>query len=766
MKKEFFTFSRRDGLLSDEIRCLWKDSDQHLWIGTSAGLNRTIGAAIGAFTTTNGLPDNSIRGITQDRGGRLWIGSDKGMLWNKGWQGGFYAYDRKYGLSDVTVSAICDDRENNLWVGTYSGLYRFREGRFFSEKNNEGVPYDRINAIFEDRDGNVWVGSQEGLIRLTPKQFSSTREGLTHNNAVSVLQDRAGNLWVGTLGGGLNQIKEDGITAYSASTNGLANNLVLSLCESRDGSLWIGTGGGGLNRLQNGAFTSYTPTNGLIDAAIKVIHEDRAGNLWLGTAQGLSCLKKGIFVNYTKKDNLGGNDIRVICEDHGGHLWFGTDGGLSRWENGRFTTFTTREGLSDNAVTALYGDPEGSLWIGTATGGLNRFNGKRFTVCTSRQGLFSDEIFEILEDDHGWLWMSCSKGIFRVRKTDLDALGQSGKNVVTSISYGLAEGMESTLCNGLAKPAGWKTRDGKLWFPTTKGLVKADPDNFKINPAPPPVFIERLVADNRPLIQGRNGLAVGYSDGSSIRVPPGRGELEFHFTVLTFQNPEKNRLKYRLEGVDLDWVQADSRRVAHYVNVYPGRYRFRVIGCNSDGVWNEAGASLDIVLRPHFWQTWWFYTLMAISVIGGVSGTARYVTRRRIKRKLELLEQQRAIEHERTRIARDIHDDLGSCLTRIMMLGECVEGISAENSESRIHGRKIVAFSRKAVRSLDEIVWAVNPKNDTLDSLIGYLGQYAEQFFEGTPVRCRRKTPPVCLPIGTFCGSSARLVSGCKGSVK
>jgi ligand-binding sensor domain-containing protein/signal transduction histidine kinase len=742
----FTNYGRKQGLSSDNVRSIHEDRAGDLWIATGEGLNRLRGTAMDSFPMPNGLPNDSVRGICQDRGGRIWIGSNNGLLWyNSYWVGSFFAYNTRYGLSDSFVSAICEDRAGNFWVGTYSGLNRFREGRFFNELNNEGLPFDKVNVIFEDREGSVWVGSREGLARLTPKPFFTytKRQGLTHNNIMSVREDRVGSLWIGTWGGGLDQMKDERVIARTP-TNDFSRELILSTEEGRDGNLWIGADyDGGLTRLKDGKLTHYTWKDGLINAGARVIHEDRAGNLWIGTSRGLSCLREGKFKNYTIRDQLAGNAVRAICEDHAGNLWFGTETGLSRWKNGRFVNFTTREGLSDNTVIALYEDAAQDLWIGTGGGGLNRYRDGRFRSYTSQQGLSSDEIFEILEDDQGWLWMSCSKGVFRVLKKNLDDVDQGKKRRVACIAYGKTDGMESAQCNGLAKPAAWKTRDGRLWFPTSKGLVMVDPKTIKINQTPPPVYIERALADKKPLL--RDGLAVNPSAPEDTdppaQIPPGRGELEFHYTALSFQTPEKSRFKYKLEGVDLDWRDADTRRTAYYNSLPPGSYRFRVMACNNDGVWNEAGASLAFVLAPHLWETGWFRGLAALALLGAATGVGRYVTRKKMQRKLELLERRHAIEKERGRIAKDIHDDLGSSLTRIMMLGERAEEGLVNQEDVGFHVRKIVNSARDTVKSLDEIVWAVNPENDSLDGLIEYISHYADEFFENTNVNCRLEMP-------------------------
>jgi len=740
----FVNYFKKDGLLSDVVRSIYEDREKNLWIATGAGLNRFHDGSIASFTMPNGLPNDSVRAICQDRGGRIWIGSNNGMLWYDWyWANHFFAYNTRYGLSDTFVSAICEDPDGNLWVGTYSGLNRFRGGRFFVERDSQKMPFGKVNALFADREGDIWVGSNEGLARLTPMRFTTYTEqqGLTHNNVMSVLEDPAGSLWVGTWGGGLDRLRDERIQAFS--TTNFSQNLVLSLCKGTDGSLWIGADyDGGLTRLKNGKSTHYGAKEGLPSAGISVLHEDHRGNLWIGTSRGLSCLTDGKFTNYSVKNNLAGNVVRAICEDHTGRLWFGTEGGLTLLENGKFINFTTTSGLSDNTITALYEDNAHTLWIGTQSGGLNRLRDGKIHAYTTVQGLFSDEIFEILEDDVGWLWMSCSKGVFRVRKDDFDAIDQGARESVVSIAYGKADGMESPQCNGSAKPAGYKTADGRLWFATSKGLVMVDPKSVKRNLIPPPVYIEQVVADKEQTARHHAAsIPIAPSDSAPIRIGPGRGELEFHYCALSFQQPERCRFKYKLEDVDPDWIDAGSQRAAFYNNLSPGDYRFHVIACNPDGVWSASEASLGVVLAPHLWQTWWFRALAAAFVVGSVIGGARYVVVRRIKRKFELLEQRHAIERERGRIAQDIHDDLGSSLTRIMMLGERTEEGLTRHEDVGMHIRKIVTSARDTVQSLDEIVWAVNPENDTLDGLVSYITHYADEFFENTDIACRLEIP-------------------------
>ena len=522
--------------------------------------------------------------------------------------------------------------------------------------------------------------------------------------------------------------------------------------------MWIGADhAAGLYRFKDDVFTHFDARDGLTNVAIQVICEDSRSNLWLGTTKTLTRFAEGKFTDFTPRQGLAGEGVRAILEDHAGSLWIGTAAGLSCRKDGRFVNYTTRDGLSHNSITALYEDGATNLWIGTAGGGLNRFRAGTFTAYTTRQGLFSDELLEILEDNAGCLWISCPNGVFRVEKKCLDDFDARRVASLSCATFGKDEGMVGVQCTAAGKPAGWKGKDGRLWFTTIKGLAVTEP-NIRSNQRPPPVVIEEIVADKRTVASGAPrekhagkgplpSPAPPRNATSPLRIPPGRGELEIHYTALSFQAPEKNRFKYQLVGADADWVDAGTRRVAYYNKVSPGHYEFRVVGCNNDGVWDEAGASVALILVPHMWQTWWFLCLALVAGVGAVGGTAAYWTRQASRRRLARLEQQHALEQERSRIARDIHDDLGSSLTHISMLSELAEADKANPQEVETHVRKIAASARETVRSLDEIVWAVSPENDTWNSMAEYLSEYANEFFAGTGVRCRLEMP-MDLPPG------------------
>jgi ligand-binding sensor domain-containing protein/signal transduction histidine kinase len=760
----FLTFTRADGLAGPLVEAVCEDPGGNLWAGTSEGLNCLKDEKVTAtLTTRDGLPGNSITALCDDRKGNLWIGTSEGLAVLSA--GRIQTpYHEANGLPERFIRTLYEDRRGNLWIGTYGGLYRAvtepspataspSHGPCVPQANAEGAAYDRVMSIIQDREGSIWVGSRDGLSRLRVRPFAGLgkSQGLSQNSATSVCEDTSGALWVTTWRGGLDCLQDGKLCAYSA-TNGLATDLLLSLCPSHNGGVWIGADhAGGLYRFKDGGFNHYDARDGLTNIAIQVICEDTQTNLWIGTPKTLTLFKGGKFTDFTPHDGLVGEVVRAILEDHAGNLWIGTATGLSCRRNGRFVNFTTQNGLSYNSVTALYEDGETNLWIGTAGGGLTRFRDDHFTAYTTHEGLFSDDLLEILEDDFGCLWISCPNGVFRVEKKSLDDFDAGKVESISCATFGKDEGMVGVQCTGAGKPAGWKGRDGRLWFTTIKGLAVAQP-NIRSNVRPPPVVIEEVLGDKRTIasamaqpVQAGNAPPLQAlslrASVSPVRIPPGHGELEIHYTALSFQAPEKNRFKYKLEGVDADWVDAGPRRVAYYNKVYPGHYEFRVVACNNDGVWNEEGASIALMLMPHVWQTWWFLFLALVAAVGAVGGTAAYWARRASRLRLARLEQQHALEQERTRIARDIHDDLGSRLTHISMLSELAEADKASPKEVETHVRKIAASARETVRSLDEIVWAVSPEHDTWNSLVGYLSEYANEFFAGTQVRCRLEMP-------------------------
>ncbi len=628
---KFTRYTTRQGLSHNAVLSIYEDSKNDLWIGTDGGgLNRLREGKFTAHTIQEGLANDIVTAICEDEQGHLWIGTSGGL--NRLANGKFAVYTKKDGLADGFVRAIYKDRVGSLWIGTNGGgLHRVRERKFENFSTSDGLSSDFVRAFCEDREGSLWIGTYGGgLNRLCEGKFTSfsTREGLSNDMVWSVYGDKKGNLWFGASRG-LTCMKDGKITVYSAQ-DGVPPYMITALRDDRAGNLWIGTEGGGLVRFQEKVLAVYTTKHGLSNNFVRSIYEDSKGNLWIGTDHGLNLFKDGKFAVYTTKDGLSNDELSCLYEDKAGNLWVGTrTGGLNRFRNGQFTVYTAKDGLASDLIRSLYEDEEGTLWIGN-NGGLNRYKDGKFTRYTVNEGLFDDLVFQILEDGKGNLWMSCNKGIYCVSKQELNDFAEGKIQSITSISYGKADGMKASECNGaLSQPAGWKTRDGKLWFPTIKGAVTIDPANIKRNPLPPPVVIEQAIAD-------RNHLDIK----GELRLPPESKNFEFHYTGLSFLAPQKVQFKYKLEGYDEEWVEAGARRVAYYTNISPGDYTFRVIACNNDGVWNETGAAVAFYLNPFFYQTKLFYFLCIIAFV--LTGASAYRFR---VRQIRSRETQEALRH-------------------------------------------------------------------------------------------------------------------------
>jgi len=416
----------------------------------------------------------------------------------------------------------------------------------------------------------------------------------------------------------------------------------------------------------------------------------------------LERFKNGTWSLLTTKDGLATDDLRVILEGRSGNLWIGGYGGLTSLNHGQFKHWTQADGLPSNSIRSLYEDSDGTLWIGTYDGGLGRFEDGRFTRFTTREGLFNNGVFQILEDSRGYLWMSCNRGIYRVSRRDLNDLAMGRRAAVTSTVYGKSEGMRNAECNGGLWPAGIRTRDGRLWFPTQDGVAVVDPGRVAANPVPPPVIIESISLDReqQPLEH-------------PVRVAPGHENLEIEYTALSFLNSANIRFRYRLEGLDTDWVEANMRRTAYYSHLAPGRYTFKVIAANSDGVWNMQGQSVSIAVLPPFYQTWWFFMLVATCVLG----TVILIWRARLAE----LKQEHAVqqaftrqliasqESERKRIAAELHDGLGQQLVVIKNLALISLSKGADQSDSKPRLEEISEQASHALTEVKKISYNLRP---------------------------------------------------------
>lgn len=647
------TFTTRERLISGSIQALFEDADGALWMATPYGVGRVKDSKFNNYTVRDGLASNSVRAIQQDRDGRLWFGSLGGLTSYS--QGRFTTYTTRDGLPNDRIIALHAGRDGDLLVGTAGGLSRFTNGRFTGFSAGDALSTSTVLSLLEDLEGNLWVGTESGGINLlkdTKFTTYTTRNGLSNDLVKSIYGDEQGNIWIGTDGGGLNLLKDGKLSVYT-TRDGLSSNIVLALFGDRAGNLWAGTPDG-LNRFSQGKFTVYTAADGLANNDVRSICADQRGNLWIGTRGGLTRMKDGVFHTFTEVDGLPNDLIATLHADAKGTLWIGTLGGLSKFTNEEFTTLTTKDGLSNDAVISLYEDADGTLWIGTNGGGLNRLKDGQLTAYTTRNGLLDDVVYRILEDGKNNLWLSCRKGVFHISKQELDDFARGATTSIAPVAYGTADGMMTRECSGGGDPAGWRSNDGRLWFPTIKGVAMIDPQRIKTNAQPPPVVIEQIRINERSIPVGNH-----------LELPPGTTRFDLYYTAPSFVAPERVRFKYKLEGFDKDWIDSGTRRIAYYTNLRPGAYTFRVIASNNDGVWNQTGAALSLYLRPYFYQTYWFYAVLVL-VLALFAWLLFRLRERRMRTQFG------AVLAERTRIAREIHDNLAQEMSGISVQLEVV----------------------------------------------------------------------------------------------
>ena len=676
--------------------------------------------------------------VAPARNGGLWVlGGGRLRLWKDGgWQKELVGFPKEPGA----VSIIMEAQSGAVLAGTLRhGLFLLGSDsspRNFNHKS--GLSQDWVRALCQDHEGNLWVGTGSGLDALRPRKVSTLNapdmwEGC---GVLSIAFEQNGTAWISTEGAGLYRYA-DGQWQNFGPQQGLANVFVWSVCATRDNQLFVGTWGGGLFQREGNQFRR-PPGLSRVTAPVLAMFEGKHGELWIGTTEGPSCYDHGQITWSAGKEKLLLPDVRAIAEAADGTVWFGmSGGGLGRLQGRELKQFRKAEGTGSDFVVCLHEDLDGVLWYGTSDHGLGRWKDGKFSNITTAQGLPSDVICHIVEDGLGFFWLSSHSGIVRISKKDLNRCADGAQPTVQCLLYGRSTGLPSLSCSAGFQPGASMAPDGQIWFPTAKGVAIVNPAEITINHVPPPVIIEELVADNETLkLESTKSQSQGV-----LQISPGKNRFEIQYTALSFTAPEKVRFRYRLQGLEQEWVEAGTRRNAEYSYLKPGNYLFRVKACNNDNVWNEQGATLAFTVQPFVWQTAWFQGGSLAALASALGLGIFWETRRRLRRKLEKLERQRAVERERSRIARDIHDDLGASLTRINMLSQSVRSELDVSHRATADVEAIYATARELTRAMDEIVWAVNPKHDTLDSLVNYLGRYAQSFLSAAGLRCRLDVP-------------------------
>jgi ligand-binding sensor domain-containing protein/signal transduction histidine kinase len=704
-----------DGAFGRAVWAVYEERPGHLWAAAESGLWRLKPGPARRYPTATELI-----GLNQADDGRLIVAMHgAGLMRLAG--GTFESYavrsatDPNRDLPDREINAnrLLRDRDGGLWIGTVErGLIHTHRGRTDVFRRSDGLSGDVILSLFEDREGTVWVASTGGLDRFRelPVATFSVKQGLSSDAAQSVLAARDGSIWVGAHDG-LTRWKERQATIFRKA-NGLPDDAPESLFEDDHGRIWVSTRQG-LAFHKDGRFVATTLGRG----EVHYIAGDNAGNLWLSEHRSLMLLRKGRLVMQIPWSELGRQSAEFVLADREpGGLWlaFWVDGGVSYFKEGRVrASYTAADGLGDGEVADIQLDRDGALWVSTRKGGLSRIQGGRIATLSSRNGLPCDAIHWTMEDDDRSFWLYTSCGLVRIRRSELKAWIADPKRKVETTVWDSADGvrLRSSAASAYG-PRVAKATDGRLWFVTGEGVQVVDPRNLAVNNSSPPVHIEQIRADDRP-----------YHVKQGLRLPANVRDVWIDYTALSLAAPEKVHFKYMLEGQDPGWKEVVNDRHAHYSNLAPRKYRFRVIGSNNSGVWNETGDSLEFSIEPLFYQTASFPVVCAAAFLVIVWGLHRLRVRR-LAREFNARVEERV--HERTRIARELHDTLLQSFQGLMFSFQAARNMLPGRAEEAIHtlegaigaGDAAIAESRDAIQGL-----RANPLDHNLEHLLAPLGK-------------------------------------------
>ncbi|MGC3961098.1 MAG: two-component regulator propeller domain-containing protein [Verrucomicrobiota bacterium] len=761
------------------------------WQVPDKGIARLKAGLWTVFTPSNGLPSGYVRQIACDHDGHVWVEINgqlycyydeqwnlrqpevqfegkgavlapavKGGLWvaeprvswpvdgglvrrleNQQWQPPTLTIPPMHSPYWVEVSCLLEDGTGHLWIGAnFGGLSYFDRLGQRHDQSLRILQAEQTIAIlylFEDRQGNIWAGSNSGLYRLTPQPLSMLPLRPDNQQIFTTCATPDGTVWVGTETSGVFHYEAGSFTSIGGDWN-LNIPQIFCLVSDSQSNLWAGTSSG-LFQLRDGRFHSVPQPMQLKTNWISAIFQDHAGTLWFGTATGLFSYGNGNFTAYAPAV-----DVRCIAEDNTGDLWVGTMGnGLFRLPSGNSRTLSSVKSFPSVDARALLCDQAGTLWVGGWGSGLFRRHQNTFVNFTSADGLPSERIGYISTDNHGRLWLLSNNGIIGIASESLQNYERGKSLPLLWLHFSSKEGLANRLCSSWGQPVCAKTSDGCLWFPFMDQLCVFNPAEALSKFVAPNVLVESLLADGKELSP---------LSGESLHCVSGTRRFEFHYSAIDLLESDVLCFQYKLEGMDQDWVNAGNRRTAYYSKLPPGNYTFRMMVGERNGRWYEAPTPIQIQVIPRFWEIRWVQILVTICLVLGIAGFFAHKTRREFQRRWEWTEMQNAVERERMRIARDIHDDLGSSLTHIAQLSELAQADIAQPKQAKIHIDEIFTTARGVARSVDEIVWAIDPQNDSLELSVAYILNTAQHYLRTGGIRCRLDLPET-LPDCSFSSS-------------
>jgi signal transduction histidine kinase/ligand-binding sensor domain-containing protein len=710
----------------------------NLWAGALNGLWRWKPDPPKLYPAPSPLPE--LNDLIEGDNGALWIAMRGGI--RRLVDGKIQAYPLPAG-GQFDPLRLLRDHEGGLWIGTLGeGLVHVHRGRTDVFTSAEGLSGDRIFSLFEDRESNIWASTSDGLDRF--REFAvptiSVKQGLPRNVVGSILAARDGSIWVGSGPAGLSRWKDGQITIYLKRSgllkrpsqqgfarevydDGLPDNSSESLFQDERGRIWVSTLRG-MAYFEDGRFIRATSVPSEI---VHSIAEEGAGNLWINDQNvGLVHSVGENVVERIPWAKLGREDIAttLAADPLQGGLWLGfLKGGVAYFKAGQvLASYGAAEGIGSGRVNDLRFDPDGTLWAATA-GGLSRLKNGHIATLSSRNGLPCDAVHSALEDDAHSFWLFTACGLVRIARSELDAWTADPKHMIKTAVFDSSDGIRSTADAGGYTPQAAKSADGKLWFASLDGVGVVDPGHLPFNKLPPPVVVETVKV---------NGKEVAAAEG--MELSHRSNDLEIDYTALSLTIPERVQFRYKLEGHDADWQDVGTRRQAYYGGLAPKQYRFRVMACNNDGVWNEAGAAWSFSIVPAYYQTAWFRGLLVLAG-AGLIWLAFRLRVRKVTARVNLLYNERLAE--RTRIARDLHDTLLQSLAGVSLQ---LDGISKQAGKAPEKVPSLIGRVRdqvdSAFREARVKVWDLRSTALEDQGLEGALRQLVQRMGLASTARC------------------------------
>jgi len=678
-----------------------------LWMLVDGGNVYLLNSRTGQAVLTIPGQSGQWRDITSAQAGGLWVRDGQCI---RRWQGGSWVENRGVFDLQVTENAVIKEfKSGRLMIGTYGqGVWLLEaDGRQQKLDDSGGLSQDQVLSLWEDREKNVWVGTVHGLNRLSRRvvKMIAPADNWQNRAVATIAPATAGGFWVGTEGAGLYRISPDGKLLFHQPEDVWQNN-VRCVLEDANGATWAAVFSRGL-RLRDkehprGEYLPNPPP-GYPNA----LFQDSRKAVWVGTTLGAARYELGGRI--PAQMLLTNSDVRCFAEAGDGSIWIGQqNGGLFRYD------YRTRQArqfgheVVRSSIHALHCAADGTLWVGTWKHGLVFLKNGRWGTLTHEQGLPNDSISDLRSDQNGNLWIGSASGIFRISRKQLDQFTTGEIKLVNCLQLGSGDGLGNWEILGGYQPIACTTVDGRLWYVTSVGLAMVNPQAIQPNVLSPPVVIESVLADGKPLSTATSPIGLNMED-KMIRCPAGTRQLEIRYTALSFSAPKQVRFRYRLEGFEKRWIEAADQRLVAFSHLSPGRYNFEVTACNNHGVWNEKSALLSFQVLPLFWQTVWFKLLVGLAVI------VLLIFFYRIR-----LARLRALDRLRQQIARDLHDEVGANLGSISLLTEVMEHRPQPGDLAQIR-----STANQTVDTLRDLVWIINPSHEHLSDLIERLKQIA-----------------------------------------